>query len=53
MRLGPLGGLFVVEDGDVSADEAVRYPSSAVPLVALHDDGVLYLGVLYGVVVSD
>jgi len=43
----------VVEDGDVSAYEAVRDPSSAVYVVALHDDGVLYLGVPDGGVVSD
>ncbi len=42
----------MVEDGDVSAYEAVRDPSSAVYVVALHDDGVLYLGVPDGGVVS-
>ena len=43
----------MVEDGDVSAYEAVRDLSSAVYVVALHDDGVLYLGVPDGGVVSD
>ncbi|MBA7663197.1 hypothetical protein ES703_71236 [subsurface metagenome] len=43
----------MVEDGDVSAYEAVRDPSSAVYVVALHYDGVLYLGVPDGGVVSD
>ena len=42
----------MVEDGDVSAYEAVRDLSSAVYVVALHDDGVLYLGVPDGGVVS-
>ena len=37
--------VFVIEDGDVSAYEAVRDSSSAVYVVALHDDGVLYLSV--------
>jgi len=43
----------VVEDGDVSAYEAVRDPSPVVYVVALHDEGVLYLGVPDGGVVSD
>ena len=43
----------MVEDGDVLPCEAVRDPSSAVYVVALHDDCVLYLGVPDGCVVSD
>ena len=43
----------MVEDGDVSAYEAVRDPSPVVYVVALHDEGVLYLGVPDGGVVSD
>jgi len=45
--------MFVVEDGDVLAYEAVGDSSPAVYAGALHDDGVLYLGVLDGGVVSD
>ena len=45
--------VFVVEDGDVSSYEAVGDVSSAVDVGSIHDDAVLYLGVLYGVVVSD
>lgn len=44
--------VFVVEDGDVLTYEAVRDPSSAVYVGALHDDSVLYLGVPDGGVVS-
>ena len=43
----------MVEDGDVSAYEAVRDPSSAVYVVALHNDGVFYLGVTDCCVISD
>ncbi len=45
--------VFVVEDGDVLAYEAVCDSSSAVYVGALHYDGVLYLGVSDGGVVSD
>jgi len=37
----------VVEDGDVSSDEAVDDVSSAVYVGSLHDDAVLYLPDLY------
>lgn len=36
----------MVEDGGVLACGAVRDPTSAVYVVALHEDGVLYLGVV-------
>ncbi len=45
--------VFVVKDGNVLTYEAVRDPSPAVYVGALHYDGVLYLGVLDGGVVSD
>ena len=45
--------VFVVEDGDVSSDEAVGDVSPAVYVGSLHDDAVLHLGVLYCVVISD
>jgi hypothetical protein len=40
--------LVVSDDFRVSSDNAICYASSAVDVVALHDDGVLDLGVLYG-----
>ena len=43
----------MVEDGDFLAYEAVCDSSSAVYVCALHYDGVLYLGVSDGGVVSD
>ena len=45
--------VFVAEDGDVLAYEAVRDSSPAVNVGALHDDGVLYLGISNSGVVSD
>ena len=50
MALGEV--LFVAEDFDVSSDEAVGDASAAVDVGAFHDDGVLYLGVADGCVVS-
>jgi len=45
--------VFVVEGGGVLAYEAVGDASSAVYVGALHDDGVLYLGVPDCGMVSD
>ena len=45
--------VFVVEDGNVPAYEAVRDSPATVYMGALHDDGVLYLRVSDGGVVSD
>ena len=44
--------MFVAEDFDVSPDEAVGDAPAAVDVCAFHDDGVLYLGVPDGGVVS-
>lgn len=51
MSLGDV--LLVAEDPDPSSYEAVGDAASAVYVGALHDDGVLYLGVSDGGVVSD
>ena len=53
MSLWPLGRFCSFEDGDVLAYEAVCDSSPAIYVGALHDDGVLYLGVSDGGVVSD
>ena len=44
--------VFVVEDGDFLACRVVGDVSYSVNVCSLHDDAVLYLRVLYGVVVS-
>ena len=45
--------LFVVEDGDILAYEAVCDSSTAVYVCALHDDSVFDLGVSDDYMVSD